>query len=173
METFTGYRLIRSDRRTLSLSYRADTGLTVRAPRWLKKSEIDSFVSQKREWILKKQEQARAHEEKYPPPTEEEMKTLFTRAKAYLPARTEEFAARMGVRPASVQINHAKCRFGSCSSGGRIHYSCLLMRYPDEAIDYVIVHELAHLVHPDHSKAFYSYVGKYLPDYKIREKMLK
>lgn len=47
------------------------------------------------------------------------------------------------------------------------------MRYPDEAIDYVIVHELAHIKHKNHSKAFYALIEKYLPDYKEREKLLK
>ena len=79
----------------------------------------------------------------------------------------------MGVTPANVKINAAQKRFGSCSSKGNLNFSCRLMAYPPEAIDYVVVHELAHLIHMNHSNAFYAVVAAVLPDYKVRAAMLK
>ena len=72
-----------------------------------------------------------------------------------------------------MKITSAKTRFGSCSNRRSICFSCFLMLYPDDAIDYVIVHELAHLKHMNHSPAFYRLVERYLPDYKRREALLK
>lgn len=79
----------------------------------------------------------------------------------------------MNLYPTALKITSAKTRFGSCSGKDSICFSYLLMRYPDEAIDYVVVHELAHIKHKNHSKAFYTLIEKYLPDYKEREKLLK
>ena len=67
----------------------------------------------------------------------------------------------------------ARRRFGSCSAEGHICFSWRLMQYPPEAIDYVVVHELAHLKHMDHSDAFYALVAQYLPDHKARRALLR
>ena len=79
----------------------------------------------------------------------------------------------MGLKPKGVKITSAKKRFGSCSANDSICYSWRLMLYPKEAIDYVVVHELAHIVHKNHGQGFYSLIEKYLPDYKERENLLR
>jgi predicted metal-dependent hydrolase len=67
---------------------------------------------------------------------------------------TAEFAARTGVRPTSVRVGDAKTRWGSCSSTGAIRYSWRLILAPPAARRYVVAHEVAHLTHLDHGKAF-------------------
>ena len=94
-------------------------------------------------------------------------------AKIALTAKTAYYAKIMGLSYGRITITSAKTRFGSCSSKGNISFSYLLMLYPDEAIDYVVVHELAHLVEMNHSSAFYKIVENILPDYKNRQKLLK
>ena len=79
----------------------------------------------------------------------------------------------MGVCPTGITVTGAQKRFGSCSAKDRLCFSYHLMRYPEPAIDYVVVHELAHIFHKNHSKSFYAYVEKYMPDYKECEKLLK
>ena len=79
----------------------------------------------------------------------------------------------MELKPAGIKITSAQKRFGSCSGKNSICYSWRLMLYPPEAIDYVVVHELAHIVHKNHSAKFYALVAKYLPDYKERENLLR
>ena len=79
----------------------------------------------------------------------------------------------MGVSYEKVSINSAKTRFGSCSSRKTLNFSYRLALYPYEAIEYVCVHELAHLTEMNHSKKFWAIVEKYLPDYKERKKLLK
>ena len=79
----------------------------------------------------------------------------------------------MGLEPTGIKITSAQKRFGSCNGKNSICYSWRLMLYPPEAIDYVVVHELAHIVHKNHGAKFYKLVAKYLPDYKERVKMLR
>ena len=79
----------------------------------------------------------------------------------------------MGLTPTSVKITSAKTRFGSCSSKNALCFSLYLCLYPSEAIDYVVVHELAHIKHKNHSREFYDFVASVMPDYKEREKIVK
>ena len=79
----------------------------------------------------------------------------------------------MGLRPAGVTITGAEKRFGSCSAKNRICFSWRLMQYPEEAVDYVVVHELAHILHKNHGKAFYACVEEVLPDWRARRALLK
>ena len=116
----------------------------------------------------------KARAEKYPSQiSEDEAKFLIEKAKKILPDKVAYYSKLMNLYPTALKITAAKTRFGSCSGKDSICFSYLLMRYPDEAIDYVVVHELAHIKHKNHSKAFYALIEKYLPDYKEREKLLK
>ena len=94
-------------------------------------------------------------------------------ARKALTKKTELYSNIMGLSYGRITITGAKRRFGSCSSRGDISYSFRLMAYPDRAIDYVVVHELCHLVHMNHSRDFYALLEKYLPDYKERRALLK
>ena len=94
-------------------------------------------------------------------------------AKYYLPARVEAYAQLMGVDPQSVKINGAKKRWGSCSSKKSINFSWRLIMADDAVIDYVVVHELAHLVQMNHSPKFWQIVENTLPDYRERRARLK
>ena len=84
-----------------------------------------------------------------------------------------KYSEIMGLYPTGITITGAERRFGSCSGKNRICFSWRLMRYPEEAIDYVVVHELAHIRHKDHSKAFYACIEQVLPDWRERRKLLK
>lgn len=163
------YELIRSDRRTLALTVR-DGHPLVRAPRRLAKCEIDRFVAEHEDWIRKQLDKERPMHAEISP---EEEKRLRSAARKYLPGRAEYYGRLMGLKPAGITITGARTRFGSCSSRGRISFSFRLMQYPTEAVDYVVVHELAHLRYMNHSKQFYALIEQYLPDYKARRTMLK
>ena len=79
----------------------------------------------------------------------------------------------MNLKYGRITITSAKTRFGSCSSKGNISFSYRLMLYPRELVDYVIVHELAHLSEMNHSDRFYRIIESVLPDYRERVKRLK
>ena len=105
--------------------------------------------------------------------TPEQIKELRETARAYLVAKTKIYADTMGLKYGRITITSAKTRFGSCSSKGNLAFSYRLMLYPEAAVDYVVVHELAHLVEMNHSPAFYKVVADVMPDYKERAKLLK
>ena len=100
-------------------------------------------------------------------------KLLMKKAKEYLPYRLEYYAKRYGYEYDKCRLSHAGTRWGSCSSNRTISLNIGLMKVPEPLRDYVILHELAHLNHMDHSKAFWVEVGQHDKNYKLHEKRLK
>ncbi|MCL2060065.1 MAG: M48 family metallopeptidase [Oscillospiraceae bacterium] len=94
-------------------------------------------------------------------------------AKRDLADRAYSFAARMGASPRAVKINGAKTRWGSCSAKKYINFSWRLIMAEDAVIDYVVVHELAHLAEMNHSARFWAIVEGVLPDFNERKARLK
>ena len=84
-----------------------------------------------------------------------------------------ELADQFGETVASVKINSARTRWGSCTSKGNINLSLFLVMAPEGAVDYCIIHELSHLKHMDHSAAFWRLVGSRCPDYEKRKEELR
>ena len=164
------YRLIRSNRRTLALELRPGGEVWVRAPRWVSRAAIDRFVAEREAWIARRLETLPPPRPEWDEPT---LRALRERAEAVLPGRVAHYAALMGVTPAAVKIGAARTRWGSCSSRGNLNFSCRLMAYPPEAIDAVVVHELAHLRHLNHGREFYALVEQTLPDYRARIALLR
>ena len=100
-------------------------------------------------------------------------KLLMKKAKEYLPYRLEYYAKLYGYNYEKCRLTHANTRWGSCSSNRTISLNIGLMKVPEVLRDYVILHELAHLNHMDHSKAFWAEVGSHDKNYKNHEKKLK
>ncbi|MBR0479712.1 M48 family metallopeptidase [Candidatus Saccharibacteria bacterium] len=100
-------------------------------------------------------------------------KVLMKKAREYLPYRLEYFAKLYGYEYEKCRLTHANTRWGSCSSNRTISLNIGLMKVPEVLRDYVILHELAHLNHMDHSKDFWAEVGSHDKNYKMHEKKLK
>lgn len=167
------YKIVRSNRKTLALQINADGEIIVRAPQRVSDRKIAKFVEANSEWIEKNCKKINDRKADRVELAEDDIKKLKKLAKEYLPPKVEYYANLMGVNYTSVKITSAKTRFGSCSGKNSICFSYILMLYPEKAIDYVVIHELAHTVHHNHSKQFYEMIEKYMPDYKSAEKMLK
>lgn len=105
--------------------------------------------------------------------TSQDINELKKQARVYFAERIEHFANIMGLKYGRITITSAQKRFGSCSSQGNICFSYRLMLYPEKAREYVVVHELAHLIHMNHSKEFYGVIESVLPDYRQRKRMLR
>lgn len=167
------YTLIRSSRKTLALEVSREGEVIVRAPIRASRGDIERFVEKHEAWLEKALARQSERREKHPEPTAEEQKELIKRAREILPAKIEKYAAIMGAAPTGVKITGAAKRFGSCSGKNSLCFSWRLMSYPEAAIDYVVVHELAHIKHKNHGREFYAFIESVLPDYKEREKLLR
>ncbi len=167
-------KIIRSARKTAAIEVNKDAELIFRVPKKTKCSDIENLFMQHKNWIQEKiilQSERKKQNNRTLTPDEE--KKLRSMAQSYMPERVKYWSGIMKLKPTGIKITAAKKRFGSCNSKNSICFSLMLMLYPQEAIDYVIVHELAHITHKNHSKNFYDLVKKYYPDYKNAEKLLK
>jgi len=100
-------------------------------------------------------------------------KALRKEAKAYLPRRLKFLAAQNDFSYNQVRLTHAKSRWGSCSSRGTISLNIMLMTLPNELIDYVLLHELNHTRHMNHSPQFWADLEKVCPNAKKYRKELR
>ena len=168
------YRLVRSKRKSLAIEVTASLEIIVRAPLFLSKGKIERFVEEHEQWAEKAIEKIKEKQKNRPPElNEQQIKILKEKAREILPERVKFYSEIMSLFPSAVKITSAKTRFGSCSGKNSLCFSLYLMRYPNEAIDAVVVHELAHVRHKNHSPAFYAEIERYLPDYRQRAKLLK
>jgi len=206
-------KIIRSRRRTISLSVSADATLVVRAPHWVSLGYIKSLIFKKRFWIDKKRQQIlrrgpvlakeftegeeffylgekyklriRDCEEiklidelyfpaKYLGIAQAKMIHWYKRkAREIVARRVEWYSESSGWKFKSLSITGALRRWGSCSSKDSLNFSFRIAMVPPEVIDYIVVHELAHIPEKNHSASFWNKVGMVLPDYKIRRKWLR
>jgi hypothetical protein len=222
------YQLIRSNRRkTLAIQIKQGN-VVVRAPHFLNKSEINSFIDRKRDWLRQKiaQQQAALLEKpalftqgctvysegiakilyvayqtksvvyenentifvylsnritKHLNTKQDQQKAIKNalehwfkqKALIYLPQRLKVMSAHCGLSANELHIRLYKARWGSCNAKGKISLNYLLMMLPSFVIDYVIIHELCHLVHLNHSANFWSLVSTNCTDYKKAKEWLK
>ena len=93
-------------------------------------------------------------------------------ARAWLKRRVTGWASRMGVEPAGVEVRDLGFRWGSCGKAGTLNFHWATILLPVSVVDYVIVHELAHLSEPNHTPEFWQRVERALPDYEQRKAWL-
>ena len=104
-------------------------------------------------------------------PGDEALRALLERwyrreAGTHFAARIAHYAARLGVRPSKLTVRGQRSRWGSCSSKGTLSLNWRLMMVPGALVDYVVVHELCHLRHMNHSPSFWAMVAAIVPDYR-------
>lgn len=92
---------------------------------------------------------------------------------AYFEKRVAELADLMSVRYGKITVRGQKSRWGSCSRNNNLNFNWRLIFMPIAVIEYVIIHELAHTVHHNHSQRFYALVERFCPDYKNLRKILR
>lgn len=206
-------QIIRSNRKTLSVSISCLGQITVRAPMRCSEERIFAFLQEKERWIVRQKSKMKGAGICLPPEnlhgyrflllgklckiclTDEKFIRLNETADClFLPKNnaqarlkkwlkdnalriftltTEQRANGMGVSFTSIGITHARGKWGSCSADNKLRFAYRLIYAPKDVIDYVIVHELAHVKHKNHSKNFWSEVEKFVPDYKEKRKWLK
>ena len=98
---------------------------------------------------------------------------MAEKALKLIPERVRHYAQLLGVTYGSITIRNQKTKWGSCSSKGNLNFNCLLMAAPPEVVDSVVVHELCHRLHMNHSKEFYAEIYRIFPEYDKWDKWLK
>ena len=166
-------KVIRSGRRTASVEISRDLSVTVRVPRGFTDERVNAFVGRSSGWIEKHLQAQRQRNAKLRFPVDTDPALLRAEAEKVLPPLLDKYTALTGLCPKAVKINSAKKRLGSCSTDGTIRFSYTLMLYPLEAVEYVVLHELAHLKVRNHQRGFYALIERYMPDWRSRRALLK
>ena len=169
--------VIRSARKSLGLEVRDANTVLARIPTRVSDRELKAFVENHRSWILEKTEVMAEREEKRKstpaPPPELLSKTDRMKIQLKIGKRVRHYCEAMGGTVGYVTVKNQKTRWGSCSAKGNVNFNYQLAFLPDELLDYVVIHELAHRRHMNHSRAFWAEVEKYCPDYLERREQLK
>lgn len=150
----------------------------VTAPKYMREEQVVSFIKEKSAWIREHQRRMREKSENTGKEQETENRTVTADQLAWLKDRIAFYAEKwepvMGVHCEHWTIRDMKTRWGSCTVQKRtIRINLQLARKSEACVEYVIVHELTHLLEPSHNKRFHAYMRHFLPDYKDREKMLR
>lgn len=172
--------VIRSKRKTGSVIVNADGSAELRIPLRTSDSTINDMLEGRARWIVEKHKEMKVKEEalkKHMPELTDTQRALLEKrykknASEYFPLRVQHFEKIMGVHHKKIAIRDQKTRWGSCSTSGTLSFNWRLIMAPPEVLDYVVVHELAHFTHMDHSKAFWSTVESVMPDYEKPRKWL-
>ncbi len=167
-------QVIRSNRKTLALEIKDDLLVRARIPARTTDAQLRDFVEKNEAWICRKNREIRTRAARRAPiirpfPTKEEWQEI----KEEIAGRVRHYEKIMGLTCNRITIRDQKTRWGSCSSKKNLNFNYRLAYMPQEILDYVVVHELAHLRHMDHSREFWACVERYLPDYRERRAWLK
>ena len=173
------YTLIRSKRKSYAISISPDGQITVRVPLVTSDREVRQILTQKQHWIVTKylEQQEKQINKPVSGLTDAQRNALTQRyivaAKEYFPKRAAYFRQFTGGTYNRITIRDQKTRWGSCSAKGTLSFNWRLMLAPPAVLDYVVVHELCHLTHMNHSKAFWALVESVCPDYRTHRRWLK
>jgi predicted metal-dependent hydrolase len=148
-----------------------DGTLRLTLPRWGSLEAARRFARGERQWI--ERERARLLRRAAPSISPEERATLKRRAHLELPARLRKLAAQHGFEAGRVTIRDQRSRWGSCSPNGDISLNWRLIRMPEAVRDYVLLHELAHLREPNHSRRFWRLMSRICPGWREARQWLR
>ena len=167
-------QIVYSKRKSLGLQVKNDGTVCARVPRGIPDGTIRLFIEEHSAWILQKRALWRAKAQD----TQKRLPEVDTavgkrQIRQLIAQRVAYYADIMGISYGRISMRNQKTRWGSCSSDGNLNFNCRLLYVPPELVDYVVVHELAHRRHMDHSPEFWREVEKYMPDYKERRRQLK
>jgi len=207
--------IVRTHRRSLSLTITKDGNFVVHAPKRLSMDEIFKYIIEKEKWITTKQKEINDKlsinksildyqeylflgkkykieflngikkieltNNSFIVPNNIDKKDLnskmkkwyISNAKKIIIERLEYFANIMQIDYASVALCNSKVKWGSCDANRNIKLNYRLIMLPHKCIDYIIVHELSHIIEFNHSKQFYKIISLVMPNYKLQQKILK
>lgn len=153
----------------------ADGRVSISAPFGYPVSSLASLVRKKKRWIEEQQRKlAQSLTVQADRATADEQTAWKTVVQACVPPLVEQWAKILGVKPGKLVYRNMKTRWGSCQpSTGRICINTRLALYPPECLEYVVVHELCHLLVANHGSDFKELMSRVMPDWRERQKRLR
>lgn len=164
--------LKKSKRKTVVIEIAPNGTIIVRAPLYYTKKQAEQAIQNSEKWISKNLPKIENKSNAIGQMTKNDIVLAKKGVEIICNRLIKQYAPIMNVKPQNIKITSAKKRFGSCGYNNNICFSYFLMLQPFDAIRYVVVHELAHIKHHNHSKAFHSFIESVLPDSKAYEKLL-
>ena len=162
------YILVKSKIKNIYIQIK-DGQVIVKVPLRVKEQYINELVKKKSKWIYEKIE-----ENKRKTDIEEKIEQKdIERLSKIIQKNVKKYSIELGVVPKKVRIRDIKYAWGSCSSNKNITINMRLAKKDEEIIEYVILHEMCHLIYMNHSKEFWKLIEKYMPKYKENRKRLK
>lgn len=156
--------------RRISIAVKPSGEVRLSFPRSTAMRRALEFLDSKSDWVVAARKRMAQKVSAQPTYTPAEIEALRQRAKAMLPPRVEELAQRFGFRYGRVTVRATRSKWGSCTAENNLSLSLWLMTLPSHLIDYVIIHELCHTVHHNHSPRFHALLDRCLGG---REKALQ
>lgn len=166
-------RLVESHRaKRLSLTVRPSGEVCLTFPEWVGRRRALAFLEERVEWVEQARERLARRRAENPPKeySAQEIEALRAQAREVLPARVAALAAEFGFRYGRITIRAARSKWGCCTSQNNLSLSLFLMTLPDHLRDFVLLHELCHTKHHNHSAAFHALLDRCLAG---REKALR
>lgn len=170
-------------RRTSRLSMRVTKNgdISVSAPVYASRQDIEDFINSHRDWMEKAKQRRQAKEaarqeffNRLPLSTKKERNEAKSRLHNIIMPMIERYKKEMGVCPADVRYKATVSKWGSCNTATRIiQFSTYLLLLPEWCIEHVVVHELAHLLVPNHSRQFHAVMDRYFPRWREAKKETK
>lgn len=157
----------------LKLSYKPFEHLVVTVPYLMSFKYAAEYLDSNRERVNKFLARIKKIEKDKTPVSDELLKLMRKEAKEYLPARVRELAKIHNLKVNDIRLKNHKTKWGSCSSKNNINLNINLIRLPNRLIDYIIMHELAHTVHHNHSAEYWKFLEKILPGAKTLDKEMR
>ena len=154
--------------RSMSIRVHPVKGVMVSVPYIMPYMAAIAFFKSRREWVLEIMTRQREKYRDVKVMDPQEVEELRKKAKSELPSRLAEFADRYGFKYNRVVIKNNATNWGSCSTKGNINLNLKLMKLPGVLQDYVLLHELTHLRHPDHGQAFHLLLEHLCTDHILR-----
>ena len=167
------YKIIRTNRKTIAIYVRKDCEVEVRVPLRVSDKKIQEFVREKQDWIIKTQNKIKQKVQNKQKLSIEGKNKLITGANEYIPQRVLQLSKQLKLPITKIKITSAKSYWGCCNIKNEVSFSWRLMLASPKTMDYVIIHELVHTKHHNHSSKFWREVEKIMPGYKKCKEELK
>jgi predicted metal-dependent hydrolase len=161
-------------RKSIAIKILPQGEVCIVAPHFTPRFVINQFVESKKNWIIRHQQRIEAQNENSISLSLDERQIAYSKKRAIqlFEVLVSSFSKQMELFPTTVRASSAKTRWGSCTFDNKISLNWRLILVPQELLEYVIIHELAHIRQKNHSAEFWKLVGKFCPDYKSKRKQL-